>query len=80
MTEEKRKDLRRRIEGEAEENDWPWFRVTVTAQETGQSETLEVPGRDARHASRANAMLLLEMPLRGETIEYDVEPLEKIDS
>jgi hypothetical protein len=75
MTEGKREKLRHQIEKEAMENDWSWFRVTVTAQETGKSETLEVPGRDARHASRVNAMFLLEMRLRGETVEYEVEPI-----
>jgi len=75
MKEKRRQQLRDRIEREAREEGWSWYRVTVTILETGKSETIEVPGRDPHHSSRINAMFLIEMSLRGETVEYDVEPL-----
>lgn len=80
MTEKQRKCIRQSIEKEAEEKQWSWFCVKVTALETGKSEPLRVPGHDAHHASRSSAMLLLEMPLRGETIEYNVKPIEPVQS
>lgn len=75
MTEEQRTRLRDDIEREARKEGWLRFRVTVRNTKTGREETLEVPGRNARHASRTNAMFLLEMPLRGELVEYEVEEL-----
>ena len=67
--------IRGSLASRAEEEGWSWFRVTVTAKEIGATEILHVPAHNARQ-SQTNAMFLLEMSLRGQTVEYDVEPLE----
>lgn len=64
----------------AKKEGWPYFRVTVRVSDSSEVHEIVVPGRDAYHASRINAMLILNLSLSGELVTYETEQLPNRES